>query len=149
MWHKVCLSYQAFLAFCIRISYEEVGVMTNTKAQIERRKHKRCKVQDDAFVLCKSNDTKVGSLTDITMNGLAFHYIGREGALSALAQLGILLPDNHFYLYKVPCKIISDSKLYKNHPSPISMRRCGVQFGELTQSQISQLQYFMQNYTTG
>ena len=123
--------------------------MTNTKAQVERRKHKRSKVQDDTFVLLKSDDTRLGSLIDITMNGLGFHYIGREEALSELAQLGILLPDNHFYLFKVPCKIISDLKLYKNHPSPISMRRCGVQFGELTQSQASQLQYFIQNYTTG
>jgi hypothetical protein len=122
--------------------------MTNTKAQVERRKHKRSKVQDDAFVLLKSDDTRLGSLMDITMNGLGFHYIGREDALSELAQLGILLPDDHFYLFKVPCKIISDLKLYKNHPSPISMRRCGVQFGELTRSQISQLQYFIQNYTT-
>jgi hypothetical protein len=123
--------------------------MTNTKAQVERRKHKRSEVQDDTFVLLRSDDTKLGTLINITMNGLTFHYIGREEALSELAQLGILLPDNHFYLFKVPCKIISDLKLYKNHPSPISMRRCGVQFGELTQSQVSQLQYFIQNYTTG
>jgi len=123
--------------------------MTNTKAQVERRKHKRSEVQDDTFVLLRSDDTKLGTLINITMNGLTFHYIGREEALSELAQLGILLPDNHFYLFKVPCKIISDLKLYKNHPSPISMRRCGVQFGELTQSQASQLQYFIQNYTTG
>lgn len=123
--------------------------MTNTKAQVERRKHKRSEVQDDTFVLLRSDDTKLGTLINITMNGLTFHYIGREEALSELAQLGILLPDSHFYLFKVPCKIISDLKLYKNHPSPISMRRCGVQFGELTQSQASQLQYFIQNYTTG
>ena len=123
--------------------------MTNTKAQVERRKHKRSEVQDDTFVLLRSDDTKLGTLINITMNGLTFHYIGREEALSELAQLGILFPDNHFYLFKVPCKIISDLKLYKNHPSPISMRRCGVQFGELTQSQASQLQYFIQNYTTG
>ena len=124
--------------------------MTNTKAQVERREHRRSKVQDGIFVLLASDDTRLCSLIDITMNGLGFHYIGREGALSELAaQLGILLPDDHFYSFKVPCKIISDVKLYKNHTSPISMRRCGVQFGELTQSRMSQLQYFIQNYATG
>lgn len=48
----------------------------------------------------------------------------------------------------VPCKIISDLKLYKNHPSPINMTRCRVQFAELTSSQISWVQHFIQNYTT-
>jgi hypothetical protein len=132
--------------------------MTNEKAEVERRKHKRSKVHNDTFVVLRPDDSKVGSviddskvgsLIDITTNGLTFRYVGREEPLSELAELGIYFPDNDFYLFKVPCKIISDLRLYKNHPSPITTRRCGVQFRELTHSQVSQLQHFILNYTAG
>jgi hypothetical protein len=52
------------------------------------------------------------------------------------------------YLEKVPFKAISDLKLVKKKfNGSIPMRRLGVQFGELKQSQISQLEYFIGNYT--
>jgi hypothetical protein len=49
-------------------------------------------------------------------------------------------------LYRVPCRILSDEKIYKNHPSPISMRRCGVEFGELEGEQTAQIEYFIRKY---
>jgi len=122
--------------------------MTNTKVQVERRKHKRFRVQNDTFVVLKSDNTKVGYLKEITIDRLSFHYVGRREPLTEPAELSIFSPDNNFYLYMVPCKIISDSKLYKDHPSSINMRRCGVQFGELTPHQMSQLEYFIEKHTT-
>ena len=38
--------------------------MTNTLAQIERRKHRRFQVQNGAFVVLSSSDTKVGRIMD-------------------------------------------------------------------------------------
>ena len=122
--------------------------MPSTKVRVERRKHKRFRVENDTFVVLKSYDSKVGHLKEITMDGLSFHYVGRGEVLTEPAELSVFSPDNDFYLFMVPCRIISDSKLYKNHPSPITMRRCGVQFGELTSQQVSQLEYFVQNHTT-
>jgi hypothetical protein len=127
----------------------EAGFMANTKATVELRKRGRFRIQNDTFVVLRSNGTKVGSLKEMTMDGLSFHYIGREEPLAESAELSIFSPNNDFYLFTVPCKITSDLKLYKKHPSPITMRRCGVQFGKLTDLQASEIEYFLQNYTTG
>jgi len=121
--------------------------MTNTEPEVERKKNNQYKVQNDTFVVLRSNDTKVGRIIDISMDGLAFHYIGKENSLDETGELGIISAENSFYLYNVPCKILTDCKVYKNHPSPISMRRCDVQFQKSTKDQRSQLEHFIQNYT--
>jgi hypothetical protein len=120
----------------------------NAKVAVERRRQERFRLENDTFVVLKSNRTKVGSLKEMNMEGLSFHYVGKAEQLMEPAELSIFSPENDFYLFMVPCKITSDLKLYKNHPSPITMRRCGVQFGELTPQQVSQLEYFIHNYTT-
>jgi hypothetical protein len=121
--------------------------MTNTKAQIERRKHKRFQVQNGAFVILTPPDTKVGRIMDISMGGLAFHYVGRADPSNKSTKLSIFSGDCSFYLYKVPCETILDSRAYVSHSAPISIRRCSVQFGELTHNQVSRLEHFIQDYT--
>ncbi len=55
----------------------------------------------------------------------------------------------NFYLYKVPFKEVSDFQLDKEEGlTAIVTRRCSVQFGELTQDQKYQIQYFIENYAT-
>lgn len=105
-------------------------------------------VRGDVFVHLKSNGTNlVGTMRQISLNGLSFHYIGREIPLNDEAELAICSGGNDFFLYKVPCRILSDSKAYENHPSPISMRRCGVQFAELEGKHTKQIEYFILNHT--
>jgi hypothetical protein len=123
--------------------------MSNTRTEVERRKNNQYKVQNDAFVVLRSNDTKIGRIIDISTDGLAFQYIGKESSLDEKGELGIISAENSFYLYNVPCKILSDRKVYKNHPSPISMRRCDIQFEKATKDQRSQLEHFIQNYANG
>lgn len=109
---------------------------------------KEYKVRGDVFVLLKSNGTNlVGAMREISMNGLKFHYIGREKLLHEEGELAICSGGKDFFLYNVPCRILFDAKVYKNHPSPISMRHCGVQFGELDRKHTTQIEYFIQNHT--
>jgi hypothetical protein len=117
------------------------------RKDIECRKRERLPLYNDTFVVLKSRDTKVGRIVDITMDRLTFHYIGREKRLGKSAEIGIFSAENDFYLYRVPCKVVSDRKPYENHPSPISIRRCDVQFKQLTQRQMSQLEDFIQSHT--
>ncbi|UCG80305.1 MAG: hypothetical protein JSV60_10125 [Desulfobacterales bacterium] len=119
--------------------------MPNTKDQLERRKRKRFRVQNDAFVVLISNDTKIGPLRDIAMDGLTFHYVGRQESLSESAELGVFSANHDLFLYNIPCKIVADSKIYERHPSPITKRRCDVQFRDLTPDQVSALRYFIEN----
>ena len=109
---------------------------------------KEYKVRGDVFALLKSNGTKlVGTIREISPDGLSFQYIGEKKPLSKEGELAICSGNNNLFLYKVPCKILADSKLYKHHPSPISMRRCRVQFGELDGKHATQIENLIQNLT--
>lgn len=114
------------------------------------KSHKAYRVKGNVLVFLKSNGTKlVGSMRQISLSGLSFHYIGRSEPLNDQGELAICSSNKDFCLYKLPCKILSDSKVYENHPSPISMRRCGVQFGELEKNQITEIEHFIENHTWG
>jgi len=120
---------------------------------LERRKHKRFKVQNGAFAVLGAppwpHSTKVGQIIDMSMGGLAFSYIAEQEPSNGSFELGIFLADNSFHLRKIAFETISDLETNGVPCSSITMRRSGVQFGELTPNQISQLKYFIRNHTIG
>ena len=81
------------------------------KEMVERRKHKRFKVQGSAFVVLGAppwpHSTKVGQIIDMSMHGLAFSYIADEGQSNSSFELGIFLADNSFHLRQIPFETIS------------------------------------------
>ncbi|HID30727.1 MAG TPA: PilZ domain-containing protein [Desulfobacterales bacterium] len=118
----------------------------------ERRKHRRFQVDNGAFAvlggLSWSHSTqKLGQITDIGMGGLAFSYIASEELSDDSVELNIFLAENRFHLRKIPFKTIWDIQTEKVPFSSITMRRSGVEFGELTPDQRSQLKYFIRNHT--
>lgn len=123
--------------------------MSNRKRRIERRKHKRFRVPRNAFVLLRPHDAEVGHIIDISPDGLAFDYTGDRDVTKELSSLDILISDNGFHLNGVPCKPISSVDTYESPAGSIKRKRCGVQFGGLTEEQISQLERFIKDYTTG
>jgi hypothetical protein len=83
------------------------------------------------------------------MGGLSFAYMADEERPSRSFELDIFLAGGSFDLQEVPFGTISD---FHNDGMPLSsvkMRRMNVQFGDLTPHQVSQLEYFIQNHTTG
>ena len=121
-----------------------------TKKVTEQRQHKRYTTREDAFAVLNANDSKIGQIKDISMGGLAIHYIANGTKSRASSFLDILLADNGFYLEKVPFKSISDFEIPNEFAfSSLKMKRHGVKFGQLTQRQVSQLEDFLRNYTTG
>jgi hypothetical protein len=121
--------------------------MPHGKPEDDRRQLQRFRVQDGAFVILSPSDAGVGRLIDISMDGLSFDYVTTQEPSSEPTALEILVSDSAFRLYNVPCKIISDFETFQIPEARSHKRRCGLQFGELTQSQISQLEYFIQHYT--
>lgn len=123
------------------------------KDLVERRKHKRFQVEDGAFALFRPHwhhSTISGRIIDISRDGLAFLYITSKDGSNGSFELSILFAYHSFYCDNVPVKTISDFEVADETPvSSITTRRRGVQFGELTQDQISQLEYFIQNHTIG
>jgi hypothetical protein len=116
----------------------------------EQRKHKRYKAREDAFAVLNANESKIGQIKDISMGGLSIHYIANGTKSFGSSFLDILLADNGFYMEKVPFESISDFEIPNEFAfSSLKMNRHGVKFGQLTQHQLSQLEDFLRNYTTG
>jgi hypothetical protein len=123
--------------------------MTKRKEMVERRKHKRFQGREGALAALGPHSTRIGQIIDVSMGGLAFSYIAGEEPSDGSFELGILFAEESFYLTQIPFKTISDQEAKEVPFSFVKMRRCGVQFGEMTHSQISQVEYFIQNYTMG
>jgi hypothetical protein len=122
--------------------------MPKRTKRIERRKYKRFRVPKNAYVLLRPNGTEVGKIIDISPEGLSFDYAGSEQLSSELSELDILITDNGFRLNNLPYKAVSSIETYESPLGSVSKKRCGVQFGGLTQSQISQLKHFIERYAS-
>jgi hypothetical protein len=121
--------------------------MVSRKEKVERRKHQRFQVQDGAFAVLTPDFCNWSQIIDISRGGLAFCYTGLEQLPNASFALGISLADFGFYLGKVPFKAIWDFEIANEDAcSFTTIRRCGVEFGKLTPSQLFQLEYFIEDY---
>ena len=123
--------------------------MTNTKQVLERRKHKRFHVQDGTFAVLGSRYGKIGRVIDMSIGGLGFSYIVGEEQGDDSHRLSILLAEDSFHLTRIAFKTVWDTETKEVPLSTVAMRRCGVEFGDLTEYQISQLEYFLENHTVG
>jgi len=134
--------------------------MTADKQNVERRSHQRFQVPAGCFVSLGPDYTILGQIIDMSLGGVAFRHMGNTLCLRPKDEsyLDILLTEGAFSLSKVPVEAISDyeiSDVVSNRlvdPIPLSykgMRRCGLQFGELTRNQKNQLEYFIENYAIG
>ena len=120
----------------------------DSRVQIERREHRRSEVQDIAFAVLRDQSRQLGQIMDISMGGLAFNYIAGGGNADSAFELDLLLAYKGLYIKKIQFKTISDFQIANKSPfSPITMRRRGVKFGELTQKQKSKLKNFIREHT--
>jgi hypothetical protein len=131
-------------------------VMTEKK---EHRQHSRYQVPEGSFVTLGPSNSILGQILDISMGGLSFRYINSQPDKPAHElHVDIYLSEGDMCLGRVPIKAVSDLETpdtvtcKADGPLPVScraMRRCGVQFGEMTQGQISQLASCIQTQTIG
>jgi len=114
---------------------------------LERRKHKRFQVQDEAIAVLRPIVDKRGPIIDISKGGLAFRYITAQESSGRSSKLDILLPDLSFYLGHLPIRTVRDFEVTSEYAlGSTKTRRCSVQFGKLTPKQISQIESFMENH---
>jgi hypothetical protein len=131
--------------------------MIPNKEIVDQRKRKRYQVPTNSYIFLGSDDFVLGQIIDISMGGIAFRYMGSE-KLPDESHLDIFLTEDDLCLSKVPFKTVSDYEIPNTvlcktadpiPPSCRTMRRSGLQFGELTSDQQAQLEYFIRNHTTG
>jgi hypothetical protein len=131
-------------------------VMADTK---ENRKHERYRVPDGSFVTLGPSNAIMGQILDISMGGLAFRYINNHSeAPGQESHADIYLTEGDLCLSAVPIRAVSDFDApdtvtcKADGPLPVScrgMRRCGLEFGNMTEAQMSQLAQCIQNQSIG
>jgi len=114
-----------------------------------RRKHHRSPVK--AGAIAALNDTKLGSIADISSGGLAFRYIGfahedNDFSVSESPLVSIVNNDGSA-MHNIPCKIVEVDTSPPDYPF-CSLRRmqCRLQFTRLPPQQKSQLENFVAQF---
>jgi c-di-GMP-binding flagellar brake protein YcgR len=115
---------------------------------VERRRHKRFQAEGGAYAAIRPQYDKIGQIIDVSKGGLAFRYLVSGSHESESFEMDIFLIGDGFHLDKVPFKTVFDQEIPKSLcPGPQTMRRCGVKFGELTQTQAHKLENFILKHT--
>ncbi len=120
--------------------------------KIEKRKFKRFGPDDLAFAVFRPEFERLGRIKDISRGGLSCVYLDDKFISKNGSELkvDILLPNGEFYLSVVPCEVIYDLNMveeeYKSSISFMESRRCGLKFGELSDDQTAQLDFFLNNH---
>ena len=124
--------------------------MVGKETTVEKRKQKRFKAQKDTYIILVNDSTNLGQIINISKDGLAFSYIGKEEQIIGWYKGDIFLSSKRFYLKEIPFNAISDFYIDTKTPySRVLMKQCRGQFGELTNQQRSRLDHFIANHTIG
>jgi len=118
--------------------------------QSEQRKYQRLIPVRDVFAALGRGITRVGKVRDISKNGSSFEYIVHADIMQKTAhEIDIFIPGVEFYLADIPCRIVYDIPINKDNTftAPFIPKRCGIQFGDLTESQLQRLEYFLSCFT--
>ena len=117
--------------------------------KIERRKDFRYKVKDNEFHIFNQGSKIAGKLIDISKGGLAYQYMPiKDKKLESNLYDIISAGSQHFYLFDIICKTIYDTSdpILNQSSTDTERRRCGLQYGELTENEIAKFELLMRNY---
>jgi hypothetical protein len=107
--------------------------MSNAEEFVEQRKHKRFRPQDGTYAVLRGPGKKLGQVINISQGGLSFRYID--------------IGERPKRAFELDISIDSASREFPFSSTPT--RRRGGQFMALNENQISDLEYFIQNYAVG
>jgi len=112
----------------------------------ERRKHKRYRVKNGALALI---DNVPGTIVDISKNGMTINYVVFEKEPAENLRLDIFLSSDDFYLHDIPARLVNiiEKNSADTAYGSIHVKRYGLQFGELTEQQESNIKYFILHNT--
>jgi len=122
------------------IKYEGESEIKKRKTLIGRRKLKRHRVREGVYALIDKNTSIMGEVNEINSKGLSFNYHFDEKFVPVSSTIDIIYLNDDFRLSGIPYTRITDLKISK------AIRRCSVLFGNLTESQSSELRLFMKKY---
>jgi hypothetical protein len=118
----------------------------------ERRKCRRFLARKNTLVSVRPRPLLPGKIIDISAGGLSFSYLGPRRILGGSSKLSIFIAGLRKGISpeKLPFKVISDFQPPKKFPlNLLKIRKCRVQFGLMTNSQKTILEYFINCHTAG
>ena len=120
--------------------------MTDEAKSNERRVHRRYKVKAQAFAALASQYL-IGQIKNISKGGISFTCIASVKPDSRTVEIEIFTQDDKFHLREIPFKVVSELDVGDRVPSSaLQKKQINGVFLELSDSQSSQLEYFLQNY---
>src|SRR4030042_979516 len=120
----------------------------------DKRKDKRFLVGEEVIVALRNSSSRVGRVKDISMGGLSFEHIYDEDLGGDLSKSDVSLWVDNYSMADIPCKVVYDIPIseppeYDYLTVHFSTRRCGVQFGKLTENQETQLNFLLKTHAKG
>ncbi|MBU0729052.1 MAG: PilZ domain-containing protein [Proteobacteria bacterium] len=120
--------------------------MEKGKENTDRRRHRRFHAVSGVFAV----NAKFGQIVDISRSGLSFRYVEKKGWPKELFERGVLFGDDDFCLDNMHIKTVSDCVLADSiTTTQATIRRCGIEFCDLSSQQKSDLEYFIWANTAG
>jgi hypothetical protein len=127
----------------------ERRVAEDRRKGVRGREHPRFRAKEGAYAAIKSDYSIVGLIKDISKGGMSFQYIVDGRSIKGSLSIDIFCKGKAFNLKNIPFKITSDFQVPNKVPfSTIALRQCGGKFREMTAKQRSQLNLFIQNFTS-
>ncbi len=115
----------------------------------DRRRNKRYRAHKGVLVAPNTRVRKLWQVLDIGMGGLAFRYVSNEGELKTSSEMDIVTGDTRFLLEQIPFRSVSDLEISDGSISTRKLRRHGVRFGDMNDTQVRQLEYLIRSHTVG
>ncbi len=115
----------------------------------EKRKFKRLKGKEGAFAaFIKPNELiNMGQIQDISLGGLCVRYLSIDGDQERYSEVKIFGSNDRFiHVDRVDCKIVYDQEVPEYSWEQISMRRCGVEFKNLSVKNLAMIQDFIDHF---
>jgi len=110
----------------------------------EKRQNSRFRARNDAYVIFPTATVpSYGFILNIGIGGVCFEYIPIDDTAVDSRVLDIVLDDSVRRFNNLPFKIIFDIEVADPCYSPVTMRRRGVEFVNLTAQQQSDLEDFI------
>lgn len=107
---------------------------------MERRKYERFSAVKGSYASLSPNSNRVGQIVNISRGGLAFQYFDSANDSMPFTETDLFLSSSRHYVHKIPIKQVFEQKVKHARKS---MRRCRIQFGEMSPEQVVQLDAFL------
>jgi hypothetical protein len=139
-----------FLGFPIGLTGTPLS-WTGEKMFEQKRRFKRFKGKEGAFAAFISPDELInmGQVLDISMGGLCVRYLSTHQDSGENSEIKIFGSNGRFiHLDRVQCRIVYNHEVPEGSWDRISIRRCGVEFENLSAKHLATLQEFIDYFAS-